>query len=562
MSSATPDPALVSRLQALESALQCPLCHALPTAPVALSNCGHHFCSACIRAFLSYEGHSFCPQLLCKAPATTTDFVPMPHLDIRGGADADFDRRAPRLPQLIGASAGSLRKKLADLGVPATGDLARLEGRHKAYVNAYNVSLDGGCGASRLKGVVLSAVRAWDKAQDELAAAAAARAKQSRAGVKRGMFRKSAPGALLGKRPLEDGAREMTSLREVVDGLRPDDVVRAGDSTAEMARKIRRAKEARRERDARATQGSDGVKMGSAGGDQRGSSGGEVLRGGDEGKEDEVIVVDGNVDSVDDGVGGENGSDGGGGDGDENDDVVVVKLFESDNSVEIPMPPPSPRGLASGEIKTPDGRESDIAVQRDESDVAVQRDGMPLSPSTQCKSDVEAEPAPMSAPASTCAPAPKRTQNMVVSPYFSGCARAADGHTYVDALHIQQECLMNASDQSPVDVAHALNVAAPAEPSEAEVKDREWDVVDLTPAPQVSASSPRPSGAAVSADEILRKREIALEKLRKTKYNQEIARKREAAVAKQMQARQRRLMEEEALRRRGQASAAFPGQGR
>lgn len=58
-------------LQLIEKSLKCSICHATMRSAVLLSNCGHSFCSYCIRQFLLKE--KICP--LCRKPATESDIV-------------------------------------------------------------------------------------------------------------------------------------------------------------------------------------------------------------------------------------------------------------------------------------------------------------------------------------------------------------------------------------------------------------------------------------------------------------------------------------------------------
>ena len=58
-------------LQLIEKSLKCSICHATKRSAVLLSNCGHSFCSYCIRQFLLKE--KICP--LCRKPATESDIV-------------------------------------------------------------------------------------------------------------------------------------------------------------------------------------------------------------------------------------------------------------------------------------------------------------------------------------------------------------------------------------------------------------------------------------------------------------------------------------------------------
>lgn len=57
--------------QLIEKSLKCSICHATMRSAVMLSNCGHSFCSYCIRQFLLKE--KICP--LCRKPATESDIV-------------------------------------------------------------------------------------------------------------------------------------------------------------------------------------------------------------------------------------------------------------------------------------------------------------------------------------------------------------------------------------------------------------------------------------------------------------------------------------------------------
>lgn len=57
--------------QAIEKSLKCSICHATMRSAVLLSNCGHSFCSYCIRQFLLKE--KICP--LCRERATESDIV-------------------------------------------------------------------------------------------------------------------------------------------------------------------------------------------------------------------------------------------------------------------------------------------------------------------------------------------------------------------------------------------------------------------------------------------------------------------------------------------------------
>ena len=65
-------------LETLEEALRCPVCGDLFKAPVAVSTCGHTFCSLCIRRNLEFQMRSSraldnsatCP--VCRGPASTS----------------------------------------------------------------------------------------------------------------------------------------------------------------------------------------------------------------------------------------------------------------------------------------------------------------------------------------------------------------------------------------------------------------------------------------------------------------------------------------------------------
>lgn len=64
-------------LQGIESSLSCPICTEFLVAPVSL-NCGHTFCSRCIRSNFDFKLASncstICPQ--CRAPGSTADLKP------------------------------------------------------------------------------------------------------------------------------------------------------------------------------------------------------------------------------------------------------------------------------------------------------------------------------------------------------------------------------------------------------------------------------------------------------------------------------------------------------
>eukprot|EP00127_Corallochytrium_limacisporum_P006088 Clim_evm37s218 gene=Clim_evmTU37s218 len=61
----------MNELHALETHLQCPICHDLINGAVVLRQCQHRFCSFCIRKYLVHK--SQCPQ--CNGNASTVDIV-------------------------------------------------------------------------------------------------------------------------------------------------------------------------------------------------------------------------------------------------------------------------------------------------------------------------------------------------------------------------------------------------------------------------------------------------------------------------------------------------------
>jgi Zinc finger, C3HC4 type (RING finger) len=248
--------ALRERVRWLEGRLQCPLCHALPIAPVALARCGHHFCSVCVRSYLSTR--SICPLPGCGAAAATTALLPLRQLDcgaVSGGGSAAADD-VPRLPHIT-SNAALLRDRLREAGVSTAGNLARLEGRHRVYVIAYNAALDGRRSAAQRRAEVAESVRAYDRAMDATEAAAV----RARSGAATGMFRSRGGGVagLLGKRGRAvDETREMSEVLCAGDGDAGGGVdgeggdadvvlspVRIGDSFDELIRKTRLRKRER-----------------------------------------------------------------------------------------------------------------------------------------------------------------------------------------------------------------------------------------------------------------------------------------------------------------------------
>ncbi|KAF7323231.1 DNA repair protein [Mycena chlorophos] len=66
-------PAEAKSLQHLDASVRCPICSELFTGPVSL-NCGHSFCSLCIRNTMAATSQSQCPS--CRAPAKESQLRP------------------------------------------------------------------------------------------------------------------------------------------------------------------------------------------------------------------------------------------------------------------------------------------------------------------------------------------------------------------------------------------------------------------------------------------------------------------------------------------------------
>jgi Zinc finger, C3HC4 type (RING finger) len=171
----------LTRLRALEAKLMCPICHELPTAPVALTACGHVFCSLCIRRYLRERAsRSRCPYPVCRQPATATALLPLRVLDCEdirapasrpppdpdSAAEAQTEVPTPADPlqyraQIIDAKAPVLRASLVRAGLPDTGTLDELSARHHEFVLVHNAAMDGARTRSRHE--IVDAVLAWEK---------------------------------------------------------------------------------------------------------------------------------------------------------------------------------------------------------------------------------------------------------------------------------------------------------------------------------------------------------------------------------------------------------------
>nr|GAT53714.1 DNA repair protein [Mycena chlorophos] len=66
-------PADAKSLQQLDASVRCPICSELFTGPVSL-NCGHSFCSLCVRNTMAATSQSQCPS--CRAPAKESQLRP------------------------------------------------------------------------------------------------------------------------------------------------------------------------------------------------------------------------------------------------------------------------------------------------------------------------------------------------------------------------------------------------------------------------------------------------------------------------------------------------------